>query len=356
MAAEKSTGDDAATPSAADEQVRFFVHSTEQPADPPAEAEGSPRISHLETTLLGETYPKEKPEKRLARLETRMLGSTYSKMDLCSRTDNLEEYLRTTSKMPTINEVTEREAYTFNIGSMHYDPAERELNTEINISKRKVIVIAAVSTVLLGALLLAGPGLAAGAGGMAAVGASGMAAMGPPAAVGGGMMGGGMMGGGMMGGGMMMLPMLLSNGLKLISLGKLGGKTGLPPFGKKDEPKLEENRSVSASRLEPGEAPQAVPAGVPPLPPGAQKLSSAGSALTPEQVKKVKSPNPPGQEETLQVKVSWCEYQIFGKTFDSMKMIDRLMQLNKQLIPQSKKDKEFKNSIDCLLQKIGQYN
>jgi len=61
-----------------------------------------PRISAMETALLGATYPAQPLAQRLGRLEQKAFGKSDDKGDLSDRTDKLQDYVEKTTKKPLI--------------------------------------------------------------------------------------------------------------------------------------------------------------------------------------------------------------------------------------------------------------
>lgn len=303
---------------------------TEKPVKDDTEQNDYPRLLHLEKVITGETFAGEKLPARLSRLEEVAFGQRSKTSDFCQRTDRLEQYIKETMEEPTLNDVTAEDAVLKAEIAME-QPKKRKIN-------KKILITAIVITLVLGAIVLTG---GAGAGPAAAMGASGMGAMG---AMGGGM---GMAGPMAMGGGMGMggaAPSLLSNlapmaltagmsSIKMIGMASMG--MGLMGKGTKG-PRIKFLKKGKEERFKPHrDAPEAE---------NYQAETKLAGTVIPA--------SPSAENSTLVNKVRWCETQLFGKTFDSMRMVDRLTQLSQQIVAESDSNKDFKASIDTTLNAI----
>lgn len=287
-----------------------------------------PRISHLERLILGCDCPDEAIAKRIDRLEVEAFGQIGKSKDLSFRTDQLEKYVRENLNALTLNDENKQR---------ELEEAEQAMNVpgKRRISK-KVIIAAVIITLVLGVAVMsggmgAGPAAAMGAGGMGAMGAvGGMGAMGGAggmgaagmSAMGAGMGGMGM--GGLMGGmGSSQLLMMGMGGMQLASMAKrrpgfLGGK----------KPVDKDNDSNDAERL------------------------NENSSRDKGETKSLKRPRTPKINDTLIEKVRWCEIQLFGETFESLTMVERLSQLNKQLIGEQPSGIKFQTSVNGVLSQL----
>lgn len=317
-----------------------------------------PRISHLEKIVAGETYPDEKLIDRISRLEDMTFGVVKSGKDLGLRTDALEEYARTNLDAPTLSEESEARSIA-EAEAAFSQPKPHRLS-------RKVLVIAVLITLVLGVMVLSGGAAAPGIGmGAAHIGGMGAAAGGLGAA-GMGMAGLGMAGmpavqAGGLGAGMPLLGM----GLKALSFGTIGLRVMKPPggmksgggpipfFGKRQaNVDMEVKAEMDPSRPAPVAAAATVSLAHSPQPKANAAPPSDGSRSD-------SSSSDGSNNASLVQKVSWCEIQLFGRTFDSMPMVERLSQISRQLVVDPGASRgpstDFKTSIDSMLGTIGGY-
>lgn len=339
-------------------QIEDSVQANEQ-----KEPNNYPRISHIEQVLTGETFNGEKIKDRLARLEDIAFGEPSREKDLCIRTDRLENYIKGNLDALTLNEVTAQEAKLAieQAEAAMEEPKRRKIN-------KKVLIAAVLITLVLGAIVMSGGAAAPAAMGMGSAG-MGMAGpmsmgmgMGMPAGMPSGLptgMPSGMPSG--MPGGMLSTlgPMMLSAGMS--SMRMLGTVMQGMNFAKaakgnsfgrgftKDNlaPQFNQKLSTDIKLLNP-----------PPFP--TQERAANMLADTPQMVPSDRAygglPAASAvQNSTLITKVRWCELQIFGKTFDDMRMVDRLSQLSKQLVAESATTAKFKTSIDNTFNTIRSY-
>lgn len=346
-------------------QIEDSVQANEQ-----KEPNNYPRISHIEQVLTGETFNGEKIKDRLARLEDIAFGEPSREKDLCIRTDRLENYIKENLDALTLNEVTAQEAKLAieQAEAAMEEPKRRKIN-------KKVLIAAVLITLVLGAIVMSGGAAAPAAMGMGSAGMGmaspmsmgmGSAGMGMagPMSMGMGMgMPAGMPSGipsGMPGGMLSTLgPMMLSAGMS--SMRMLGtvmqgmnfakaakGNSFARGFAKDNlAPQFNQKLSTDIKLLNP-----------PPFP--TQERAANMLADTPQMVPSDRASGglPAAsavQNSTLITKVRWCELQIFGKTFDDMRMVDRLSQLSKQLVAESDTTAKFKTSIDNTFNTIRSY-
>lgn len=333
----------------------FRIQSSTPVAVPKSQMD-YPRISHLEKIIAGETYPDEKLIDRISRLEDMTFGVVKSGKDLGLRTDALEEYARTNLDVPTLSEESEARSIA-EAEAAFSQPKPRRLS-------KKVLVIAVLITLVLGVMVLSGgaaaPGLGIGAahlGGVGAAGGLGAAGM--------GMAGMGMAMPAIHAGGLGAGMPLLGMGLKALSFGTIGLRVMKPPggmkrgggpmpfFGKRRaNADMEVKAEIDPSRPTPVAAAATVSLAHSPQP-------KADAAPPSDSSSSVGSSSDGSNNASLVQKVSWCEMQLFGRTFDSMPMVERLSQISRQLVVDPGASRgpstDFKSSIDSMLGTIGGY-
>ncbi|MBX9667855.1 MAG: hypothetical protein K2X93_09570 [Candidatus Obscuribacterales bacterium] len=301
-------------------EVQFFVRQAQ-----PVESVDAkyPRIDQLENIHLGSVHENEKTGDRLARLELKLFGSVSKSADLAQRTDNIEAYTKQRLNMPILNDVLAQQNLDFdvNVRDNAYGIVEEQSDGHVNIGGKKISK-RTVAMVAVGAILLAvsgaGAGGGAGAGAMGGMAGMGAAGMGMPSM-----------------GGASMMPAIISginSGIKNIMFGRVAMKM-VNAFSSAEKSNVKEKKKEREA---------------------ANKRDKDQSDAAEEVHGRIAMEEVPSKDEALVVKVCWCEKQIFGRTFPEKPMLERLKELNQQLIPRSEKEEKFKTNINFLLAKIDE--
>jgi len=276
-----------------------------------------PRVTALETALLGQTFPGEELSVRLSRMETKVFGSASQSVDLGDRTDKLQQYAE---------QKLNKKIFQPAPGYQSEDAVDEPTPSDQSDYPR----IVALEQAILGRSFVGEP------------------------------------------------PAERLSRLEVTALGKASDSDDLSLrvetleryAEKKLHKKLTPQQSSQGSSTAGSQGSQ-LPRQLLSILGGAllgvNGLGNIGTAVQQappqeQQVAKpreddalVKAPDPPPATARLITKVGWCETQVFGRTFPEMHLADRLDQLNRQIaFKPGKSGVQLMDDIGSLVQ-IVQY-